>query len=328
MPTHPPESRHESKGNLDDATARRPLVRSRRVRVVVGLSLLGVAALAIAGMVRPGWFGPLLSRDADAPAPAVSAPVAVKAGGDGVVHVAGAASASAEATPVLAEATSSPMAAPVAKVRSGRWLDRYVQAVTPAEEASDWPCRSAPGGKQSVPSGSDDCSPALTWSRALFPSAATSLGIALSARVMAVGATASTSTAGTTSSGSGNRAAGGIVAAAVSAVPAAVTAPTITASHPRMILDASTLATLRDRVTANTTEWKALKAVCDSYIGGSVEYPTGNAYPDKPNVGSGYQGEDYLPALLSEAMCYQVLRTTNATQAATYGAKAVDILMK
>lgn len=108
----------------------------------------------------------------------------------------------------------------------------------------------------------------------------------------------------------------------------AATAPAVTAGHPRLILDAPTLSALRKNAAANTTEWKMLKSVCDSYIGGTVNYPTGTAYPNLPNLGSGYQGESYLPALLSEALCYQTLRTTNTTAAATYGAKAVDILMK
>ena len=328
MSTHSPEGPHEPSRDIDDAAVRRPLARSRRVRVAIGVGLLCVAALAIAGMVRPGWFGPLLEREASAPASAsassASAPAVAK-GGDGVVHVAGAASAAPDAAPMFAEAGSPASSASVAAGSTGRWLDRYVQVVAPAEDESAWPCQSTGGSKRNAATGGRDCSPALVWSRALFPSAATSLGIALSARVMAVGSGAVTADA--SSSGTGSQASGGIVAAAVNAVPA-VTAPAITASHPRMILDATTLATLRQRAASNTTEWKALKAVCDGYIGGSVEYPTGNAYPDKPNVGSGYQGEDYLPALLSEAMCYQVLRTTNASQAATYGAKAVDILMK
>src|SRR6185312_15269369 len=88
------------------------------------------------------------------------------------------------------------------------------------------------------------------------------------------------------------------------------------------------LTALRQRAAANTPQWTALKATCDSYIGGTVAYPTGNQYPDKPNLGSGYQGESYLPALLAEGMCYQVLKSSNAAAAAPYGAKAVDILMK
>ncbi len=103
---------------------------------------------------------------------------------------------------------------------------------------------------------------------------------------------------------------------------------TVEQARPSMILDASTLATLRARAAANTPQWQALKAACDSLIGGTVNYPTQNAYPNLPNLGSGYQGESYLPALLNEAMCYQVLVATNPSAAAPYGAKAVDILMK
>ncbi|MDE2342040.1 MAG: hypothetical protein KGL63_01385 [Betaproteobacteria bacterium] len=99
-------------------------------------------------------------------------------------------------------------------------------------------------------------------------------------------------------------------------------------AHPRLILDTATLTTLRARAAANTPQWQALKAACDSLIGGTVNYPTQNAYPNLPNLGSGYQGESYLPALLNESMCYQILVGTNPTAAAPYGAKAVDILMK
>jgi hypothetical protein len=116
-------------------------------------------------------------------------------------------------------------------------------------------------------------------------------------------------------------------ASAFSAVPVTPQAVTL-AAHPRLILDSSTLSTLRQRAAANSPQWKALKATCDSYIGGTVEYPTGDQYPDRPNLGSGYQGESYLPALLAEGMCYQVLKSSDASAAAPYGAKAVDILMK
>ncbi|HEU4669266.1 MAG TPA: hypothetical protein VFR91_01040 [Dyella sp.] len=214
--------------------------------------------------------------------------------------------------------------------RSGRLLERYAEAVTPVGGNPGLPCGTAAGPRMLRNGvlgavGHDDCAPALAWSRALLPSAASSLGMALSARVLAVGASGP---AAVGAAGSSPDTRGGIVTASVGGATPAATAPTITATHPRMILDAATLATLRSRAAANTAEWQALKATCDSYIGGTVEYPTGNAYPDKPNLGSGYQGEDYLPALLAEAMCYQVLRTTNASQAATYGAKAVDILVK
>ncbi len=105
-------------------------------------------------------------------------------------------------------------------------------------------------------------------------------------------------------------------------------AATTLAPHPRLLLDGATLTALRQRATSSNPQWTALKAKCDSYIGGNVEYPSGNTYPNLPNLGQGYQGSDYVPALLAEGMCYQVLKTSNASAAATYGAKAVDILMK
>jgi hypothetical protein len=109
---------------------------------------------------------------------------------------------------------------------------------------------------------------------------------------------------------------------------ATTAATTSWAAHPRLILDAATLTTLRARSLANTAQWQSLKATCDSFIGGTVQYPTGTAYPDLPNLGQGYEGNTYLPALLNEAMCYQMLKTSNPSAAAAYGAKAVDILLK
>ncbi|MFZ0869464.1 MAG: hypothetical protein WAM90_01935, partial [Rhodanobacter sp.] len=119
---------------------------------------------------------------------------------------------------------------------------------------------------------------------------------------------------------------------AVSSTPitlaAASSAAVQLAAHPRLILDANTLTTLRQSATNNSAQWQTLKATCDSFIGGTVQYPTGSTYPNLPNVGQGYEGDAYLPALLAEGMCYQVLKVSNPTAAAPYGAKAVDILMK
>ncbi|MEO9079104.1 MAG: hypothetical protein ABI268_07295, partial [Rhodanobacter sp.] len=75
------------------------------------------------------------------------------------------------------------------------------------------------------------------------------------------------------------------------------------APHPRLLLDSSTLSTLRQRAASNTAQWKSLKKQCDSMIGGTVQYPTGSTYPNLPNVGQGYQGSSYLPSLAAEAMC-------------------------
>ena len=96
--------------------------------------------------------------------------------------------------------------------------------------------------------------------------------------------------------------------------------------HPRIILDSNTLATLRARAAAKTAQWTALKQVCDSMVGGTVEFPDGNAYPDLPSVGEGYQGSSYWDAMAPLGICYQVLKSTDPTTASKYGAKGVAIL--
>ena len=141
-------------------------------------------------------------------------------------------------------------------------------------------------------------------------------------------AAATASDSSTPSAAPSTRASGAITTASIGAPLAAVLAPAVIASHPRLILDGATLATLRLRAAANTAQWRTLKATCDRFLGGSVNNPSGDTYPNSPSLGSGYQGSEYLPALLAEGMCYQVLKTTNPTLAAQYGAKAVDILMK
>ncbi|MGA9669805.1 MAG: hypothetical protein WBQ94_11380, partial [Terracidiphilus sp.] len=96
--------------------------------------------------------------------------------------------------------------------------------------------------------------------------------------------------------------------------------------HPRILLDAPTLATLRARASANTAQWKALKATCDSLVGGTVYPPGGNEYPNLPDVGEGYQGSSYMDALMPVGLCYNILKTTDPTNAAKYGAKGIAIL--
>ena len=98
-------------------------------------------------------------------------------------------------------------------------------------------------------------------------------------------------------------------------------------AHPRIILDAPTLATLRSRRQANTPEWQKLKATCDSYVGGTVSFLNGNDYPNRPSVGEGYQGSGYYDALLPLGLCYQTALVSDPTNAAKYGAKGVAILM-
>ena len=98
-------------------------------------------------------------------------------------------------------------------------------------------------------------------------------------------------------------------------------------SHPRIILDEQTLATLRTRMQAHTQEWNRLKATCDSYIGGQAQFINGNDYPNRPNIGEGYQGSGYIEALMPLGLCYQTIRVSDPTAAANYATVSVNILM-
>ncbi|HLX42492.1 MAG TPA: hypothetical protein VKR43_03620 [Bryobacteraceae bacterium] len=100
-----------------------------------------------------------------------------------------------------------------------------------------------------------------------------------------------------------------------------------TGVHPRIVLEAPTLATLRSRMQAHTAEWTTLKANCDSYIGGTAQFINGNDYIDRPNVGEGYQGDGYVAALMPLGLCYQTLRASDPATAAKYAAAGVSILM-
>ncbi len=82
-----------------------------------------------------------------------------------------------------------------------------------------------------------------------------------------------------------------------------------TGSHPRIWLDAATLTALAAKATdgaAGAAQWATLKNVCNSYNGGTVSAPDGNDYPGLPNIGEGYQGDEYYPPLLNVALCYQI----------------------
>jgi hypothetical protein len=100
------------------------------------------------------------------------------------------------------------------------------------------------------------------------------------------------------------------------------------APHPRIFLNQATLTTLRARARAGSPEWRALKARCDAFLTGTVEWPDGNAYPDNNSIGAGYQGDGYMPAVLDIGLCYQVALALNASVANQYGAKGADVLEK
>ncbi len=85
--------------------------------------------------------------------------------------------------------------------------------------------------------------------------------------------------------------------------------------HPRLWLDPATLAGLQQRAAAATSEWTSLKATCDLYLSGSVEWPDGNDYPGGAGIGEGYQGDGYLHPLINIGLCYQTLKRTDPSQA-------------
>ncbi len=108
------------------------------------------------------------------------------------------------------------------------------------------------------------------------------------------------------------------------------------ASHPRIFLDGTTLATLRSRAQANGAGWPSLRAACESYIGGNTRgvcYPPPDTYPPEcqpypnlPDVGEGYQGASYLEAVVNLGLCYLVGDgwDSQATAWANRGAAILD----
>jgi hypothetical protein len=106
-------------------------------------------------------------------------------------------------------------------------------------------------------------------------------------------------------------------------------APPATVTHPALLLDATTLARLAAKATANDPAWLALKAECDSFLSGTVSPPSGPV-TDLPNIptSNDYQGLDYLQFAQDAGLCYQVEKTLgNTTLANQYGQKAVAIAM-
>jgi len=84
-------------------------------------------------------------------------------------------------------------------------------------------------------------------------------------------------------------------------------------------LTAPLLQRLKARVAANDSAWTALKQKCDGLATATMNPPSGAAYPDSGTVGSGYQGEDYVPPLMSLGLCYRVATDGSSAQQ-SYGA--------
>ncbi|HLK41034.1 MAG TPA: hypothetical protein VKU41_29990 [Polyangiaceae bacterium] len=94
----------------------------------------------------------------------------------------------------------------------------------------------------------------------------------------------------------------------------------------RLYLDDAVLGALQKRAAANDPAWVALKAHCDALTGATFNPPSGNAYPNPPNVGQGYQGDGYLPEVMSLGLCYRVIHGIDSKAEASYGAAGAQLL--
>ena len=95
----------------------------------------------------------------------------------------------------------------------------------------------------------------------------------------------------------------------------------------RLYLTDSVLGLLQKRAVANDAAWTALRTHCDALTGGAFNPPTGNAYPNFPNVGQGYQGDGYLPEIMSLGLCYRVVHGIDAQAEGRYGTAGGQLLM-
>ena len=109
--------------------------------------------------------------------------------------------------------------------------------------------------------------------------------------------------------------------------------PSCTRSHglvsrpaARIFLTQALIDRLRARAAAGEASWTKLAQSCDSLASGTVNPPSGPAYPNKPDVGSGYQGEDYLPAVAALGLCYRTASGLDDVAAARYGTAGARVL--
>jgi hypothetical protein len=92
----------------------------------------------------------------------------------------------------------------------------------------------------------------------------------------------------------------------------------------RLVLTPSVLARLKERAASGDAAWTALKRRCDDYTTGTMYPPDGNAYPNYPNVGQGYQGEEYPPVVRALGLCYRT--SSDAAEQSRYGAAGARLL--
>ena len=62
-------------------------------------------------------------------------------------------------------------------------------------------------------------------------------------------------------------------------------------TSPRIWSTAGVLSRLKQRAAASDAAWTTLRAHCTALTQGTFNPPSGDAYPDFPNVGQGYEGD-------------------------------------
>ncbi|HEX6272920.1 MAG TPA: DNRLRE domain-containing protein [Polyangiaceae bacterium] len=92
----------------------------------------------------------------------------------------------------------------------------------------------------------------------------------------------------------------------------------------RLLLTPAMLARLKARAASGDAAWTELKRRCDDYTTGTFHPPNGTAYATYPNVGQGYQGEEYPPVVRALGLCYRT--TSDAGEQSRYGAAGARLL--
>ncbi|MEO8725411.1 MAG: hypothetical protein ABI383_04755 [Acidobacteriaceae bacterium] len=105
-----------------------------------------------------------------------------------------------------------------------------------------------------------------------------------------------------------------------------VTPPPANSAHPRVLLNASVLATLAQKAAANDPTWTALKSFCDQNLTAPVVTPDA-IDPGSSAISAGFGGTNYFHHVMAQGLCYQTLSQTDPGGAATYGKKLVSILL-
>jgi hypothetical protein len=98
--------------------------------------------------------------------------------------------------------------------------------------------------------------------------------------------------------------------------------------HPRILLTPANRAAIVARAKAGSASYRALEMYCDARVGGQVEWHDGDDTPALPNIGEGYQGEDYFQAIVSLSLCYQIAKDVAPARASGYGETAREVLRK